>query len=100
MAVKVMIRRIVPQDKMREMVSLLREMRSLATNQAGYISGETLKGLDVVDEYLVISTWESEKYWDQWLRSHQRQDVQARIDALLGGKTHYNIYHYGLKTGD
>jgi heme-degrading monooxygenase HmoA len=38
MAVKILIRRHVPEDKAREIIPLFRQMRSLATNHEGYIS--------------------------------------------------------------
>ena len=56
MAVKILIKRKVPADKAREMIPLFREMRALATNQSGYISGETMKRLDTPDDFMVIST--------------------------------------------
>jgi heme-degrading monooxygenase HmoA len=71
-------------------------MRTLATNQPGYISGETLKRLDKPDEYIVISTWNSSDDWEKWVKSKERQEVQGEIDVLLGGKTDYEIYHYGF----
>ena len=42
MAIKVLIKRRVSTDKAREMITLFRQMRMLATAQEGYISGETL----------------------------------------------------------
>ena len=97
MSVKVLIKRTVPTDKARDMLDLFREMRSLATRQDGYISGETLKSSDRLDVYLVISTWESADDWENWLKSKERQEIQAKIDALLGGKTAYEMFHYGLR---
>jgi heme-degrading monooxygenase HmoA len=96
MAVKVLIKRKVPADKAKEMIPLFRKMRALATNQPGYISGETMKRLDSPDEFLVVSTWHSSDDWSNWLNSNERQQVQNEIDALLGGKTYYEIYHYGF----
>ena len=96
MAVKILIKRKVPADKARKMIPLFREMRSLATNQPGYISGETMKRLDTPDDFMVISTWHSSEDWKKWLSSPERQKVQDKIDALLGGKTEYEIYHYGF----
>jgi len=96
MAVKILIKRTVPLDKAREMIPLVRQMRSLANNQPGYISGETLKSLDRPDTFLVISTWQSSDDWGKWLLSKERQGVQEKIDALLGGKTEYEIYYYGF----
>lgn len=96
MAVKILITRTVPHDKALTMLGLFREMRALATAQTGYISGETLKSLDEPDVYLVVSTWQSVEDWNNWLTSRDRQAVQAKIDELLGGKTEYQAFHYGL----
>lgn len=96
MAVKILITRRVPHDKALAMLGLFREMRALATDQSGYISGETLKSLDEPDLYLVISTWQSIEDWNKWLVSKQRQAIQTKIDELLGGKTQYQAFHYGL----
>ena len=96
MAVKVLIKRSVPPDKAREMIPLFKQMRVQANNQPGYISGETLRSLDNPTEFLVISTWESSNDWKNWLQSNERNEVQGRIDELLGGKTEYEIFHYGF----
>ncbi|MBW1727141.1 MAG: antibiotic biosynthesis monooxygenase [Deltaproteobacteria bacterium] len=96
MAVKILIKRSVPENKAKEMIPLFRQMRVLATNQSGYISGETLKSLDRPDMFLVISTWKSSDYWEKWLLSKERQEIQDKIDALLGGKTEYEMFHYGF----
>jgi len=97
MAIKILITRTVPQDKAREMLTLFREMRSLALAQPGYISGETLKSNDRPDVYLVISTWQSAEDWEKWLLSKKRQEIQGKIDALLGGKTAYEMFSYGFR---
>ena len=96
MSVKVLITRTVPRDKSLEMVHLFREMRALATAQPGYISGETMKSNDRPDTFLVISTWESADDWEKWLLSKDRQAIQEKIDTLLGGKTSYEMFHYGF----
>ena len=96
MAVKVFIKRLVPQDKAKAMIPLFRQMRASATAQPGYISGETLRNLEKPDEFMVISTWQSSEDWKEWLRSKERNDVQSKIDNLLGGQTQYDIYHYGF----
>ena len=97
MSVKVLITRTVPGNKAREMLQLFREMRSLATSQPGYISGETMKSNDRPDVFMVISTWGSASDWEAWLLSKERQAIQERIDQLLGGHTHYEMFHYNLR---
>ncbi|MGA9536133.1 MAG: antibiotic biosynthesis monooxygenase family protein [Desulfobacterales bacterium] len=96
MAVKILIKRKIPADKARSMIPLFRKMRAMATNQPGYISGETLKRLDSPDEFLVISTWNSSDDWKNWLESADRKKIQNEVDQLLGGETVYEIYHYGF----
>jgi heme-degrading monooxygenase HmoA len=96
MAVKVVIRRIVPEHRVEDLEPLLRELRTRAMRQAGYISGETLRRLDKPDEFLVIGTWSSQEDWNRWARSQERNEIQGRIDTLLGGKTEYGIFHYGF----
>ena len=97
MTVKILITRKVPEDKGRQMLGLFKEMRSLAADQPGYISGETMKSSDRPEIYLVISTWESPGHWEEWLLSRERQRIQAQIDELLGGNTQYEMFHYGFR---
>ena len=96
MAVKVLIKRKVTEDKARAMIPLFKQMRVQANSQPGYISGETMRSLDNPDEFLVISTWESSEDWKNWVNSADRKEVQDKIDALLGGKTEFEIFHYGF----
>jgi heme-degrading monooxygenase HmoA len=96
MAVKVIIKRMVPESKSRDMVPLFRKMRSLAMNQEGYIAGETLRNLNDPEDFIVISNWQSSEDWIKWLKSPARQEIQTQIDMLLGGQTQYEIYHYGF----
>ena len=96
MAVKVIIKRRVTDLKSREMIPLFRKMRSLAMNQEGYISGETLRNLNDPEDFIVISNWQSSDDWVRWLKSADRKGVQNQIDLLLGGQTQYEIYHYGF----
>jgi heme-degrading monooxygenase HmoA len=95
-AVKVLIRRNVPESRAREMIPLFRKMRTLANEQPGYITGETMRNLEKPDEFLVISTWETSDDWKRWVQSNDRQQIQSQIDSLLGGKTEYEIFHYGF----
>ena len=97
MSIKVLITRIVSQDKARDLLLLFREMRSLATHQDGYVSGETMKSTDRPDVYLVISTWTSADDWENWLKNKERQEIQSKIDVLLGGNTSYEMFHYSLR---
>jgi heme-degrading monooxygenase HmoA len=94
MAVKVIIKRIVPQNKAEALKPLLQKLRNLAMQQPGYISGETFKRIDRPGESLVVSTWQSMEDWRAWVMSFDRRGTQEKIDHLLGEKTNYEIYTY------
>lgn len=94
MIVKIIIRRTVAEEKIKQLIPLLEELRALAAKRPNYISGETLKSLDKPDEFLVISTWNSPVAWEKWLANKDRQKIQKRIDDLLGGKTEYEMFYY------
>ncbi|HOF05706.1 MAG TPA: antibiotic biosynthesis monooxygenase [Syntrophales bacterium] len=94
MAVKILIKRKVPADKEKDLLALIKELRNAATACPGYVTGETMRNVEKPDEYLVISTWDSLAAWKEWLASGVRAAIQERIDALLGAKTEYDVYHY------
>jgi heme oxygenase (mycobilin-producing) len=96
MAVRILIKRKIPENKARMMIPLFRQMRQMATTQPGYISGETMRNYNDPEEFLVISTWQSASDWQNWLKSSDRQQIQNKIDELLGGNTLYDIFHYGF----
>jgi heme-degrading monooxygenase HmoA len=96
MAIRILIRRTIPEDKARQMIPLFKQMRQLALQQRGYISGETMRNYNNPEEFLVISSWQSVPDWENWLKSKERQDIQEKIDTLLGGRTRYDVFHYGF----
>jgi heme oxygenase (mycobilin-producing) len=96
MAVRILIKRQIPESKARLMIPLFRQMRQMATTQPGYISGETMRNYNDPEEFLVISTWQSASDWQTWLKSSERQEIQSKIDELLGGNTLYDVFHYGF----
>ena len=96
MSVKIIITRTVPKEKARDIIPLFRKMRALATQQPGYISGETLKSSDRPNTFIVISSWKSADDWERWLLSKERQEIQTKFDDLLGGRTEYEMFHYGF----
>ncbi|MGD2037777.1 MAG: antibiotic biosynthesis monooxygenase [Desulfobacterales bacterium] len=95
MAVKIFISRVIAEERINGLLPLFRRLRNLATNQPGYISGETLKRIDSPEKYLVISTWESLDDWRRWVVSRERIEVQNEIDARMDDETVYEIYQYG-----
>jgi heme-degrading monooxygenase HmoA len=94
MTVKIMIKRKVSADKGLKLKELIMQLRAICIKQPGYVSGESLKSVARPDEYLVISTWESDNAWKSWLGSKERATIQDQIDTLLGAKTEYDVYEY------
>ena len=92
MPVKVIIKRKWKIDQPEELLPLLTELRSHAQNQAGYISGETLRSLDDPGDFMVISEWETSDDWNRWSRSKERRDIQHKVDSLIGERSFYEIY--------
>lgn len=92
MTVKIFIKRKVSPANVLDLTVLLKKLRSLTLNQAGYIYGETLKRVDKQDECMVISTWRSIDDWNAWLNNDERIAIQREIDNLLGEKTDYAVY--------
>lgn len=94
MAVKIFIKRSVPEYLSNRVAPLITKLRINAVNQTGYIGGETLRRMDRQDEYLVISNWASIKDWNQWLTNKEKKEIQAQIDDLTGQATEYIVYEH------
>ncbi|MDX2500178.1 MAG: antibiotic biosynthesis monooxygenase family protein [Deltaproteobacteria bacterium] len=95
MAVKIIIKRSIPPEKSGQLMPLFKKLRSLAMNQPGYISGETLQNVDTPGEIVVISTWQTVDEWQRWVTHKERLKIQSQIDMLLDIKTEYTVYQYG-----
>jgi heme-degrading monooxygenase HmoA len=95
--IKVMIKRRAPADKQKELLDLITRLRSEASKQPGYISGETLRGSDRPEEFLVISIWDDDLFWKKWIATDERKAIQGEIDKLIGTPTEYEIYRFPRK---
>lgn len=89
--VKVLMERTIRGQNVSHIVRLLRHLRIMAMQQPGYISGETLHGVDDPNYYLVISTWESPEQWQQWVNNPERQRLAAEIDSYLQSPTRMKV---------
>ncbi len=92
--IKVVLERTIRGQHVREAVLLMRQMRVLAMQQPGYISGETLHAVDDPNHYLVISAWESLEHWQDWFKHPERQKIQQEVDKLLGTPTLARAFTY------
>lgn len=93
MAVSIIIRRSVKDEKIARLLApFIVQLRSMATAQPGFLTGQTFSCLDCQGEYLVISTWNTLEDWNKWMNSKERQKIQSQVDYLLGEKTVYRYY--------
>jgi heme oxygenase (mycobilin-producing) len=92
--VKVLLERTIKGKHVGEIARLLRQMRVLAMQQPGYVSGETLHAVADPNHYLVISTWESLAHWQAWFKNPKRQVMQAEIDSYMDAPTVIQVYTY------
>jgi heme-degrading monooxygenase HmoA len=92
--IRIHIRRKVPENRADDLKVLINQLRGVTMGTPGYIAGETLKRVDIPGESLVVTKWQSAFYWDQWLQSKERAEIQDKIDRLLEAPTQYEIYEY------
>ena len=95
MFVKVIIRRDVSEGKEKQFFFLMKDLRSKAIHQEGYISGETLICAEKKNRVLVISKWESLEAWNNWKNDLKRKEVDARLSELQENPTIYEPYVFG-----
>jgi pentatricopeptide repeat protein len=96
MAVKIFIKRYVKKGKTREAVELLKEVRSCALKQPGYISGETLINHYDPCNIAVVSTWQTIDHWIRWQESDERSAKEDQLEGLQERPTTFEIYDLGL----
>ena len=92
MSVHIMSVRKFQIEETKKLISLLAELSSRSKEQPGHVSRETLRSLDNPGEYLVRCEWETVEYWDKWLHSKERRDIQGKIDSLIGEKTFFEVF--------
>ncbi len=96
MAVKVLIKRKIKNNKLNEASRLLIKARYAAMGQQGYISSETLTDFDDPNTVMVISMWQKIENWNQWKNTDLRSEIDTGFEALLDGSTKYEYYNLGL----
>ena len=83
MAVKVLIERHVKAGHEELVWDKLRDLRSQAVRQRGYLYGETWRSLENSRIFLVSSTWGSRDYWETWVNDDLRRKMEERISPYL-----------------
>jgi heme-degrading monooxygenase HmoA len=95
MAVKIFIKRYVKKGKTQEAVELLKDVRSQALKQPGYISGETLINHYDPCSITVVSTWQTIDDWIRWEESDERSAKEDQLEGLQEGPADFEIYDLG-----
>ncbi len=95
MLTKVIIKRDIKEGKEKHFFSLLKNLRSAAIQQEGYISGETLICAEKTNRVLVVSKWESLEAWNDWKNDIKRQEIDVRLNELQENSTIYEPYIFG-----
>ncbi|MDH3797735.1 MAG: antibiotic biosynthesis monooxygenase [Desulfobacterales bacterium] len=96
MAVKIFIKRYVKKGKTQEAVELLKDVRSQALKQPGYISGETLINHYDPCNITVVSTWQTIDDWIRWQESDERSAKENQLEGLQERPADFEIYDLGL----
>jgi quinol monooxygenase YgiN len=97
MAIKVLITRTFKPDNLKQASRFLMELRSLATLQKGYMSGETLVSANNPNKLTVVSTWISQKRWEEWQASSERKGFSKKIEPLLESAEETEVFLVGEK---
>lgn len=96
--VRVIIERHCREGKEGEMEKMLMGIRTAAMQRYGYISGETLQSVDDPTLWLVISTWADIDNWKMWETSHERREVESKIEPLLAIPEKVSIFSFARKS--
>ena len=83
MTVKVLIERWAKAGHEETVWEMLRDLRSQAVRQRGYLYGETWRSADNPRVFVVISVWGSREYWEIWANDEFRRGMDVRINQML-----------------
>ena len=89
MQAKIIIKRKFKKGKQREIIALLRELRSGALQQPGYISGETLTSEEDPQTLVVISSWRDMERWISWRENDTRKTLEKMLETYQETSSEY-----------
>lgn len=91
MAVTVLIDRTFKPEGIEKAYEVLVQLRSLATLEPGYISGQTLVASNNPNRLVVMATWASVQQWENWRDSEPRAKQNAELKPLLASPEKVDI---------
>lgn len=89
--IKVLIERKVKRGE--DISRFLRELRTTAIHEPGYMTGETLVNPEDASDVLVISTWQDVDRWRTWEASKARARLYKRIQPFLREEPTVTLYN-------
>ena len=95
MQAKILIKRKFIKGKKSEIIALLKELRSGAMQQPGYISGETLSSIEQPQTLMVISSWQDLESWHNWSENDTRKTLEKMLETYQEGATEYQEFTLG-----
>ena len=95
MQAKILIKRKFNKGKKREIIALLKELRAMALQEPGYISGETLSAVDQPQTLMVIGTWQDMESWHRWRENDTRKTLEQMLTTYQEGSTEYQEFTLG-----
>ena len=95
--VRVIIERHCRPGKEAEVENLLMNLRTTATRQHGYVSGETLQSVDDPTLWLVISTWADIDHWTMWQTNHERREIENKMKPLLAAPEKVSVFSFARR---
>lgn len=95
MIAKILIKRKFLKGKTNEIISILNNIRFIALEQPGYISGETLVDHKDPQNKAVLCTWQTMEDWLNWKEKPERKKFDAMLEVFQIGPTEYEEYIVG-----
>ncbi len=92
MSVLIIIKRVFRMDQTKELVPLLKKLRTEAEKQPGFISRTTYSKLNDPGELVVVMEWATVDEWLKWMDNELAKDLQWQIDSIIGEKTFFDVY--------
>lgn len=83
MTVKILVERKFKKDLSLEEVKTINDLRIVAMQRKGYVSGETLIDLKDHRRIVVISVWSNRDGWEEWKNSDERSKLEAKFHKNL-----------------
>ena len=83
MQITLMVERKVVPGAQGEITQLLKELRSNATRQPGFVSGQTVLDARNPTIFMTISIWSSMAAWEGWEKNPERTEIIERINEVV-----------------